>query len=162
MALEKEKKPDFAQHVVDSPYEEGVFGDGEDGRPLRKFAITNWLSDDIHTKWLGKDTVIKAGEMRECGHAEAYHFLKIIVDKHIFDEAAKIKDPKEREKMEMNILSPGYRKPLEEKTIVAIKDGEESPIVRKMREEIEKKVRAEMAPNAAAGVTNSSNGQFED
>lgn len=160
---DKDKKPDFSQHVVDTPYEEGVYGDGQDGRPLRTFAITNWLTDDIHTKWLGKDIVLKTGEMRECGHAEAYHFMKVIVDKYIFDEAAKIKEPKEREKMEMNILSPLYRKPLEEKTIQPIKDGEESPVMRKMREEIEKKVRAEMAPNSAAGVTSSqARGEFED
>lgn len=162
MPKDKEQ-PDLAQHVVDSPYEEGVFGDGEDGRPLRKFAVLNWLDSDIHTKWLGKNAVIKAGEMRECGHAEAYHFMKVIVDKHIFDEASKIKDPKEREKMEMNILSPLYRKPLDAKTITPIKDGEESPVMRKMREEIEKKVRAEIAPDAAAGVTSSqARGEFED
>lgn len=161
--LEKEKKPDTAQHVVDSPYEEGVFGDGEDGRPLLKFAITNWLPNDVHTKWLGKDTVLKAGDMRECGHAEAYHFMKIIVDKHIFDEAAGIKDPKEREKMEMNVLSPGYRKPLEAKTIQRINDGEESPVMRKMRAEIEKQVRSELAPDASAGVTSQkARAEFEE
>lgn len=150
--------------TVESPHEEGVYGDGEDGRPLRTFAITNWLKDDIYTKWLGKDTVLKAGDIRECGHAEAYHFMKIIVDKHIFDEAAQLKDSKEREKMEMNVLSALYRKPFEAKTIQEIKAGEENPIMRKMREDIEKQVRAELDPSAAsAGATSSqARGEFED
>ena len=162
MALE-EKKPDLAQHVVSSPYEEGLFGDGADGRPLKTFAITNWLTEDLHTKWLGKDVTIKAGDIRECGHAEAYHFLKVIVDKYIFDEAAKIKEPKEREKMEMNFLSPNFRKEFDERTIQEIKVGEESPVMRKMREDIEKKVRADLANNSAAGVTSpQARGEFED
>lgn len=160
--MAKDEKLPVATQTVDSPYEEGLYADGEDGRPLRKFVISNWLTDDLHTKWLGQDTVLKAGEMRECGHAEAYHFMKIIVDKYIFDEAAKLKDSKEREKMEMNVLSPAYRKPFEAKTIQEIKAGEENPIIKKMREDIEKKVRSEMAPNASAGVTSSqARGEFE-
>ncbi len=159
----EEPKLDLNQHIVDSPYEEGVYGDGEDGRALRKFAILNWLDSDVHTKWLGKDTMIKAGEMRECGHAEAYHFMKVIVDKYIFDSATSIKDPKEREKMEMNVLSKGYREPLEAKTITPIKDGEESPVMKRMKDEIRKQVEAEMRNNAAAGVTSQeARGEFED
>lgn len=149
--------------TVDTPYEEGAYGDGEDGRPLRKFVITNWLDSDVYTKWLGRDASIKAGDIRECGHAEAYHFMKVIVDKHIFTEADKLKDAKEKEKMEMNLLSKTYRKPFEDKTIQEINPGDESPVVRKMREDIEKKVRAEMSSNAAAGVTSAqSRGEFED
>lgn len=144
---------------------DGVYADGEDGRPLRKFAITNWTDEDLNTKWLGKDTVLKAGEMRECGHAEAHHFVKTIVDREIFKEAAKATDPKDREKKEMNVLSPLYRKPFEDKTIQEIKPGEESPVMRKMREDIETKVRREMGADAAAGVTHSGipkTGEFED
>lgn len=147
---------------------EGVYADGEDGRPLRRFAITNWTDEDLHTKWLGKDVTLKAGEMRECGHAEAHHFVKTLVDREIFKEAAKATDPKEREKKEMNILSALYRKPLEDKTIQEIKPGEESPVMRKMREDIEKKVRADLASEAASGVTrsgdpkNQNTGEFEE
>lgn len=134
---------------------EGVYADGEEGRPLRKFVIKNWTDEDLHTKWLGRDTVLKAGDMRECGHAEAHHFLKTLVDREIFKEAAKVTDPKEREKKEMNILSPLYRKPLEDKTIEEIKDGEESPVMRKMREDIRKELEQKNASSsdAAAGVT---------
>ncbi len=62
---------------------DGVYADGEEGRPLRKFVVTNWTDNDLHTKWLGQDVVLKAGEMRECGHAEAHHFVKTLVDKYI-------------------------------------------------------------------------------
>lgn len=135
---------------------EGVYADGEEGRPLRKFVITNWTDEDLHTKWLGHDTVLKAGDMRECGHAEAHHFLKTLVDREIFKEAGKATDPKDREKKEMNILSPLYRKPFEDKTIQEIKAGEESPIMRKMRQDIEKEVREKLSSSdGAAGVTHS-------
>lgn len=142
---------------------EGVYADGEEGRPLRKFVITNWTDEDLHTKWLGQDAVIKAGEMRECGHAEAHHFVKTLVDKYIFTEAAKIADPKQREKAEMNVISPLYRKQFEEKTIQEIKQGEENPVMAKMRSDIEKKVRREMASEASAGVTSAkARGEFEE
>lgn len=136
---------------------EGVYADGEEGRPLRKFVIKNWTDEDLHTKWLGRDTVLKAGDMRECGHAEAHHFLKTLVDREIFKEAALATDPKDREKKEMNILSPLYRKPFEDKTIEEIKDGEESPVMRKMREDLKAELRKENLQNsdAAAGVTHS-------
>lgn len=134
---------------------DGVYDDGEEGRPLSKFVVTNWTDEDLHTKWLGQDTVLKAGDIRECGHAEALHFTKTLVDREIFKDAAKAEDPKDREKREMNILSPLFRKPYEAKTIQKINPGEESPVVKKIREEVERKVRADLGAEAAAGVTHS-------
>jgi hypothetical protein len=145
---------------------DGVFADGLDGRPLRRFVVNNWTDEDLHTKWLGQDALLKAGEMRECGHAEAYHFTKTLVDREIFKEASRATDTKDREKKEMNVISPLYRQPFEEKTLQEIKLGEESPIMRKMREDIEKQVRAEMSSSdGAAGITKSGvvkKGEFEE
>lgn len=135
---------------------EGTYDDGEDGRPLRLFAVHNDTDTDVNTKWAGKPVFIKAGDMRECGHAEAYYLTKFLTDREIFKEADKETDVKVRERKEMGVLSPHIRKPYEDRFLREVIAGEESPVMKKLREDAEKKVRAEIkSDEAAAGVTKS-------
>lgn len=136
---------------------EGTYDDGLDGRPLRRFVVNNWTDEDIHSKWDGKDILIKAGEMGEFGHAVAFKVTKEVVDREIFKKAAKASTDKERERIEMGILSPVIREPYETKTLQEIKAGEENPIMARMREEIRAEEVAKLqgsGSDSAAGVTN--------
>lgn len=135
---------------------DGVYDDGLNGRPLRMFVVKNWTDEDVRSKWDGKDIIIKKGDMAEFTHAIALKLTKEIVDRELFKEAAKAPTDKERERLEMRILSPEIRKPYEDKTLQEIRANEENPILAKMREEIRAEEVAKLqsqSSDAAAGIT---------
>lgn len=134
----------------------------------KRFMIHNWSAEDF-TQHFGPESVyndtrliesspayditIKAGDMREVGHFQAHVITRHFVDREMMRDAAKITDPKLRERAEMGMGNPILREPYEAKTISEIKPGEVSPFMDKLRAEIRAeeiaKMRAEVATPAA-------------
>lgn len=130
---------------------DGVYADGEEGRPLREFVINNWTDEDLHSMWNSKPILVKQGEVYQCGHSLAYKLTKELVDRELFKIAAKAATDKERERREMAVLSPDIRKPLEDKTLQEVRAGQENPVMAKMREEIRKEELAKLEPKVETG-----------
>lgn len=109
----------------------------------KKYAFTNWSNRDFVYTWGGEGRTVKAGEVVELPEYLAYHATKHFVDREI------IKDDKS------NLLSiPELRKQYEEKTIVEIVDGMESPVISSMKERIRIEVEKEMKAQAEGAITN--------
>ncbi len=121
--------------------------------PAKRYIVRNWSNEDfsqdfgaesvyndnnvIETKPANSLT-IKAGEMRELGQFEAFIFTKHFVDREMYKEAAKLEDKQLVERAEMGVNNRDVRKPFEDKTISEIKNGEPTPFMESLREEIRK------------------------
>lgn len=139
--------------------------------PNRRFVIRNWTDEDVNSFWNSRPIVIKAGDMYECEHAIAYKLCKEIVDREMFKDADKAAaaitehaaKEKVRERAQMGMLNKDLRKPYEDKTISELRDGEENPIMAKMRAEIraEEQAKINNESNAAAAIPRTK-GEFQE
>jgi hypothetical protein len=116
----------------------------------KRFIIHNWSNEDFtqhfgaETGYNGdkvvdvnpaRDITIKSGDSRECGEFEALTICRNFVTREMGKEADKIENPIEKNNKGMMIDNATVRKPYEDKTMSEIKEGEESPLVTKMKQE---------------------------
>ena len=117
----------------------------------KRYIVKNWSDEDFSVNF-GAETVyndnkviqvydaftltINAGEMRELGQFQAYTFTKHFVDHNMMKDAAKLEDPKAKERGEAAINIPDLRKPYEDKTIQEIEAGKAVPFMDTLREQI--------------------------
>ena len=137
---------------------EGTYDDGENGRPARRFIVSNSTDLDFFSKWDGNPITIRSGDMYECGHALAVKLTKELTDREIFRLAEKAATPKERERIEMSVIVAATRAPYEEKFLQEIVPGKENPLHARLRKEIRKEEQEKLkneTSDAAAGVTKS-------
>lgn len=119
----------------------------------KRYIVNNW-SDEDFTQQFGEENAyndnkvittkpaysitIKAGEMRELNQFEAFTFTKHFVDREMYKEASKLESRVEIERAEMSVNNRDVRKVFEDKTISEIKEGNATPFMERIREEIRK------------------------
>lgn len=116
----------------------------------KRFMFNNWSSEDFiqhfgaesaynDTRLLETqsafDLTIKAGEMRELGHFQAFMCTRHFVTREMLRDAEKLTG-KDRERAEMGMNNAELRKPYEDKTLAEIKAGQETPFMDSLREKI--------------------------
>lgn len=121
----------------------------------RRFIVSNWTADDFTGYVDGVATIIKSGATVDLPMFKAYHFTKHLVDREM------MKDGKDG-----SMNSPEARKVYEDKTIMEITGGVDSPalasIKEKIKEEIEAEVKVKKVSKAKKEEKEEKTGEFED
>lgn len=99
----------------------------------RKFIFTNWSDEDFVGRWEYTMTTIKAGESIELPMYKAYNFCKHFVDREMFKVPG----------MESFVSIDEKRVPFEEKTIMEIGIGTDSPALQSLKDKIRAEIEAE-------------------
>jgi len=96
-----------------------------------RYIFTNWSDEDYTGTWNGISETVKAGEFKELPEYKAFHYCRHFVDREM--QKAKVKDE--------SIGIDSVRKPYEDKTIVKIGDGVDSPALATIKKQIAKQIK---------------------
>lgn len=131
--------------------------------PEKRFIFTNWSDEDFTHTIDGRPVTIKAHDMREFGHFEAYLLCKYFVTREMLKMADGIptkpyEESKEKQAATFAINNPDMRKPFEDKTLTEIGAGERSPL----EQIIETRLRKELGMSNANLAGKNTETEFEE
>lgn len=106
----------------------------------KRFIFSNWTAEDFTAVWAGEVTTVKAGETKELPMYLAYNFTKHLVDREM-----------NRDNKSNLMGIDEERAAYENKTMVEIGEGTDSPALASLKAKIAEEIKEETTKKAKKG-----------